>query len=157
MRFSYRLSLADLWLNYRFIKDELHLVGLSYYQLFYNFTHRGSLDTIGIAGFSHDFGALDGKHASVTQIFDAFSSSSHASSLSIGLNLLAQVFPFLVQIPTPRGKLTMQLNSAMEEISNVLLTRTRKELDMGAPSEQEEKSVIGLLSMFQFRKHNSGH
>ena len=31
-----------------------------------------SLDSIGIAGFGHDFGALEGKKSTVEQVFDAF-------------------------------------------------------------------------------------
>ncbi|KAG8218156.1 cytochrome P450 [Butyriboletus roseoflavus] len=110
-----------------------------------NWMNYVSLDTIGIAGFSHDFGALDGKHASVTEVFDALNSSSSASALNVGLILLAQVFPFLTDIPTPRGKLVSKLNTAMEEISNDLLARTRKELDIGTTGDKKEKSVIGLL------------
>ena len=39
----------------------------------------------------------------------------------------------------------------MEEISNVLIARTEKELEMGVVGE-EEKSIIGLLSTSLFRE-----
>ncbi|KAF8548042.1 cytochrome P450 [Imleria badia] len=100
---------------------------------------QSCLDTIGLAGFSHDFAALEGKHASVTEIFDTFTSST--SKLNIGLFLLAQVFPFLVRVPTARRRLTWKLNRAMEEISNTLLARTKKELDLGVVGDKEEKSL----------------
>ena len=132
------------------IKDELRLVSVPFYYLSPNETHHCRLDTIGLAGFSHDFGALEGKHAPVTEIFDSFTSSSGSSALSIGLGLLAQVFPFLIRIPTPRSKLIGKLNTAMEEISNTLLARTKQELDMGVVDGKEEKSVIGLLSTSSF-------
>ncbi|KAG6375250.1 cytochrome P450 [Boletus reticuloceps] len=74
-----------------------------------NWMNYISLDTIGLAGFSHDFGALDGKHASVTE------------------------------------RLMRKLNDAMEEISTVLLARTKQEMDAGIVGDKEEKSVIGLL------------
>jgi hypothetical protein len=106
----------------------------------------GRLDTIGLAGFSHNFGALEGKHASVMEVFDTFSASPRSSALNKGLILLGQVFPFLVWVPTPRGKLTQKLRVAMEEISNVLLARTQKELEMGVVGGKEERSIIGLLS-----------
>ncbi|KAH0839444.1 cytochrome P450 [Lanmaoa asiatica] len=128
-----------------FVKDELRLVGFSSCVFFSIFTHCGSLDTIGLAGFSHDFGALDGKHASVTQIFDSFGSSSSSSAINTGLGLLAQVFPILLRVPTSHTRLIWKLNSAMEEISNVLLARTKKELDMTVAGDKQEKSVIGLL------------
>jgi cytochrome P450 len=103
-----------------------------------------SLDIIGLAGFSHDFGALDGKHASVTETFDTFTSSSPAAAIDIGLGLVAQVFPFLIRVPTPRARLLWKLNHAMEEISNTLLARTKQESEMGVVGD-EEKSIIGLL------------
>ena len=49
-------------------------------------------------------------------------------------------------LPTPRRKLVQKLNAAMEEISNVLLARTQKELEIGVVGGKEEKSIIGLLS-----------
>ena len=115
----------------------------------------GSLDTIGLAGFSHDFGALDGKHASITEVFDAFTSSSPAVAIDIGLGLIAQVFPFLVRVPTPRARLIWKLNRAMEEISNTLLARTKQELEMGVVGDKEEKSIIGLLSTSPFPRHDA--
>ncbi|THH01154.1 hypothetical protein EW145_g6961, partial [Phellinidium pouzarii] len=33
-----------------------------------------SLDSIGLAGFGHDFGALEGRHSDVAEMFDSFSS-----------------------------------------------------------------------------------
>ncbi|KIJ57466.1 hypothetical protein HYDPIDRAFT_104215, partial [Hydnomerulius pinastri MD-312] len=106
----------------------------------------GGLDTIGLAGFSHDFGSLDGKPASVTEISDTFGSSPCSSTLNIGATLLAQAFPFLVRIPTACTKLIEKLNNAMGDISNILLERTRKEVEIGVTSEKEEKSIIGLLN-----------
>ncbi|KAG6375283.1 cytochrome P450 [Boletus reticuloceps] len=70
-----------------------------------------SLDTIGLAGFSLNFGALEGKHASVTEVLDTFTTSPRAMALNKGLILLGQ-----------------KLNVAMEKILNVLLARTKKEL-----------------------------
>jgi hypothetical protein len=67
--------------------------------------------------------------------------------LNVGINLLAQVFPFLMKIPTRRRRMVSKLTDAMEEILNVLLARMKKDLDMDSVGEKE-KSVIGLLSMF---------
>ncbi|KAF8125506.1 cytochrome P450 [Boletus edulis] len=104
-----------------------------------------SLDTIGLAGFSHNFGALEGKHASVTEVFDTFTTSPRATALNKGLILLGQVFPLLAHVPTSRTKLFQKLNVAMEEISNVLLAQTKKELEMGVVEGEGERSIIGLL------------
>ncbi|KAI9456893.1 cytochrome P450 [Boletus coccyginus] len=110
-----------------------------------NWMNHISLDTIGLAGFSHDFGALEGKHATVTEVFDTFGASPRSSAPIIGLFLLAQIFPFLSQLPTARTNLVQKLNIATEEISNELIARTQKELEMGVIEDQEEKSIIGLL------------
>ncbi|KAG8221610.1 cytochrome P450, partial [Butyriboletus roseoflavus] len=134
-----------------FIKDELCLARFSSYYIFSTFTCHASLDTISITGFSHDFGALDGKYASVTNVFDVFNSSSSVFTLNVNLHLLVQVFPFLIDIPTSCSRLVSKLNTTMEEISNVLLAQPRRELNVGTNSEKEEKSITGLLSTFLFR------
>lgn len=108
--------------------------------------YHGRLDSIGLAGFSHDFGALEGKHSSVNDVFGTFSASPRSSALNKGLFLLAEFFPFLIRMPTPRNRLSKKLGDTIEDISNVLLARTRKEMEMGAAKGKEEKSIIGLLS-----------
>ncbi|KAG2040943.1 cytochrome P450 [Suillus americanus] len=110
-----------------------------------NWMNHISLDTIGIAGFSHDFGSLDGKHASVTEVFDTFGNNPQASAVNKILLLLASAFPILVKIPTKRAKLRNKLNATMGEISNDLLLRSRREKDVNIKEVEEEKSIIGLL------------
>lgn len=110
---------------------------------------------MGLAGFSHDFGTLEGKNASVTTVFDSFTSFPSASAINVGLVLLARVFPFLMKAPTSRRRLIWKFNIAMEEISSVLLAQT-KELEMGVVGEGE-KSIIGQLSVYLFREHHSKH
>jgi hypothetical protein len=120
-------------------RKEVDLVGMACWLI------HGSLDTIGITGFSHDFGSLDGKTTSVTDIFDSFGASEE-SALATFLFLLAWTFPVLTKAPTLRTKLIQKLNQKMSEISNVLLTRTREEREVGVMGDKEEKSIIGLLS-----------
>ncbi|KAG6375302.1 hypothetical protein JVT61DRAFT_3527 [Boletus reticuloceps] len=74
---------------------------------------RSSLDTIGLAGFSHNFGALQGKQSSVAGFFGAFATTT----FDIGHILLGQVFPLLVHLPTPRARLFQKLNVAIECIA----------------------------------------
>ncbi|KAG2035768.1 cytochrome P450 [Suillus americanus] len=104
-----------------------------------------SLDTVGIAGFSHDFGSLDGKRASVTEAFDTFGANQKASAVNKVFMLFASVFPIITKIPTKRANLFKKLGVTMEEISNDLLTRSRREKDMNMSGRDEEKSIIGLL------------
>jgi hypothetical protein len=109
------------------------------------------LDTIGIAGFSHDFGSLDGKHASVTEVFDTFGNNPQASAVNQVFLMLASAFPIIAKIPTKRTTLARKLNVTMGEISNDLLIRSRREEDVNMKEAEEEKSIIGLLSMLSKR------
>ncbi|KAG1851972.1 cytochrome P450 [Suillus subluteus] len=104
-----------------------------------------SLDTIGIAGFSHDFGSLDGKRSSVTEVFDTFGTNQQASALNQFFILHALAFPIITKIPTKRTNLFKQLNVTMGKISNELLIRSRREKDVNMSERDEEKSIIGLL------------
>ncbi|KAG2364256.1 cytochrome P450 [Suillus spraguei] len=110
-----------------------------------NWMNHVSLDTVGIAGFSHDFGSLDGKRASVTEVFDAFGTVQQRSALSKVLFLLASAFPIFARIPNKRTKLAKKLNITMGEISHDLLLRSRREKDVNMKEAEEEKSIIGLL------------
>ncbi|KAG2151477.1 cytochrome P450 [Suillus clintonianus] len=110
-----------------------------------NWMNHVALDTIGIAGFSHDFGSLDGKRASVTEAFDTFGNNSQASAFNQAFILLASVFPIITKLPTKRTVLFKKLGTTMGEISNELLVRSRREKDANMSDRDEEKSIIGLL------------
>ncbi|KAG1901457.1 cytochrome P450 [Suillus fuscotomentosus] len=109
-----------------------------------NWMNHISLDTIGIAGFSHDFGSLDGKRVSVTEVFDAFGSNKPSAANEIFI-LLASVFPIILKIPTERRNLFKKLSITMGQISNELLIRSRREKDVNIGERGQESSVIGLL------------
>ena len=100
------------------------------------------LDTIGLAGFSHDFGSLDGKPAAVTKLFDTFGESPGPSPVSIVQFLLAQVFPIL---PIPGNKLLKEMQEILGDISKSLLERTKKEKEGGVLNGQDDKSIMGVL------------
>ncbi|KAG1904515.1 cytochrome P450 [Suillus fuscotomentosus] len=110
-----------------------------------NWMNHISLDTVGIAGFSHDFGSLDGKPASVTEVFDTFGSNQQASAVNEVFILLASVFPIILNIPTNRQKLFKKLAVTVEQISNELLIRSRREKDVNINERGQENSIIGLL------------
>ncbi|KAG1849944.1 cytochrome P450 [Suillus subalutaceus] len=110
-----------------------------------NWMNHISLDSIGIAGFSHDFGSLDGKRASVTEVFDTFGNNQKASAVNHVLLLLASAFPIITKIPNKRRNLVKKLGVVMEEISNDLLIRSRREKDVNMSGKDEEKSIIGSL------------
>lgn len=84
----------------------------------------------------------------MTEVFDAFGSANGGKTLNMFLIVLAQALPWLLRLPTPHSKLIKRLNDTMGEISNVLLTKSRKEKESGILGEREENSILGLLSMF---------
>ncbi|KAI6111684.1 hypothetical protein EV401DRAFT_1989085 [Pisolithus croceorrhizus] len=46
-----------------------------------------------MAGFSHEFGSLDGKPATIQKVFSAFDTSAKQSFIDIAVVLFAEVFP----------------------------------------------------------------
>ncbi|KAH9853307.1 cytochrome P450 [Lenzites betulinus] len=109
-----------------------------------NWMNHVSLDSVGIAGFSHDFGSLEGKHSSVAEVFDKMGHIK-PSPITAAALFFGNTFPFLWRIPTPMRRLQQQLNKSMEEIATVLLENTRREMRGTGEKGYEEKSIIGLL------------
>ena len=104
-----------------------------------------SLDSIGIAGFGHNFGALDGRPSTVEEVFDTFCTLPPLG-ISILIPILGIVFPILAKIPNDRSRLVKRLHNSMEEISKVVLERSRQELEVEQKSDSElSKSIIGAL------------
>ncbi|KAJ7867798.1 cytochrome P450 [Mycena leptocephala] len=97
------------------------------------------LDTIGLAGFSHDFGTLTGNTSRIASIFDAFGSKE--SLLDIAVFLFSMVVPIVDTLPTTRNSLLSQLTKSMQDLGNKFLDNTR--------DENTDKSVIGQLTSSQ--------
>ncbi|KAG2739224.1 cytochrome P450 [Suillus brevipes Sb2] len=100
-----------------------------------------SLDSAGIAVLSHDFGALDGNDSDVVHVLNAFGSSVNVSH---NLVILAQNFPSILKLPLPRTQFSRKLSLIIGKICQEMLSRTRKEKEMGG-AEQGDKSCLGLL------------
>ncbi|KIO07172.1 hypothetical protein M404DRAFT_998564 [Pisolithus tinctorius Marx 270] len=100
-----------------------------------------SLDTIGLAGFSHDFGSLDGKTTRVVEVFDTFA----GSTMNFPLILLAQVFHLLLYVPTARGDLFGDMSQTLADISRKFLERSKEEKEAGIVDGKDDKSIIGVL------------
>ena len=103
------------------------------------------MDSIGIAGFSHNFGCLESKHCAVAEVFDAMGRLKPSPVTAIVI-LFSSIFPFLPRLPTETRKLQTKLNRSMEEIAVPLLENTRREMRGLGEKGKEEKSIIGLLS-----------
>ncbi|KAJ7916309.1 cytochrome P450 [Mycena leptocephala] len=102
------------------------------------------LDSIGIAGFSHDFRCLDGEKSPVTAAFHAME-ITEASLLTNLVFFLSVMFPVLLRLPTERIRLFRELRRSMNVIAERLLENTRREKEGNVAEEHTDKSVIGLL------------
>ena len=80
-----------------------------------------SLDNIGINGFGHDFGSLDGKKPDLLKALDLFVEPEKAGRVSHFCFLLSPVFPFLLRLPT-RAKLCHR--TWTETIASMIHTST---------------------------------
>ena len=101
-----------------------------------------SFDTIGVAGFGHEFGSLEGRQSDVKDMFEVFGSSP-PKGLSIILPLLGPVLPLLQMIPNERESINKRLNKALAAISSVLLQKSRKEKEMG--ETELGRTIMGTL------------
>ncbi|KAL4068755.1 cytochrome P450 [Scleroderma yunnanense] len=111
-----------------------------------NWMNHISLDSVGNAGFSHDFGSLDGRPSSITKLFDAFVAPSKRSAIYDVITLFLHMFPVLVTfLPTPMVKLFGEMEVTMQGICEKLLERTRKEKELGILDGNTDRSIIGSL------------
>ncbi|KAJ3570409.1 hypothetical protein NP233_g4425 [Leucocoprinus birnbaumii] len=110
-----------------------------------------SLDSIGIAGFGHDFAALDGKNTPVLDVFDSFD-DANTDFFSRIIFFLGPVFPTLQNLPTRSNRMLRRLRETMGKIADELLERSRRvKMDGKEDSVTADKSIIGLLGWFSLR------
>ncbi|PPQ78494.1 hypothetical protein CVT25_011835 [Psilocybe cyanescens] len=114
---------------------------------------QACLDSVGIAGFGHDFRALEGKDSPVVDVFESFSSED-TSWISRFVFLMGPVLPVLQNLPTGQNRTLKRLRETMGEIADELLARNRKEKE--GKSMVEEKSIIGLLIKAETSKSSLG-
>ncbi|KAI6103762.1 cytochrome P450 [Pisolithus croceorrhizus] len=104
-----------------------------------------SLDTIGMAGFSHEFGSLDGKPATIQKVFSAFDTSAKQSFIDIAVVLFAEVFPVFSYIPVSCVQSLSDMQATLSGVAKKLLDRMEKEKKDGVIDGKEDKSIIGVL------------
>lgn len=107
-----------------------------------------SLDTIGIAGFGHDFGALRGEHGLVEEALESFGTVPPRGPMNTILQLIGPLFPALLNIPTKRQVYIKNLHSTMQGIAEGLLDKTRKDAE-AASFSVSSRSIIGALGKLQ--------
>ena len=102
-----------------------------------------SLDSIGIAAFGHDFGALRQEHGFVQEGLELLNTVPLLGFDSIIL-ILGSLFPVLLDIPTKRQVMIKKLNQSMEKIATDLFQRTKRDVQAGIFSTS--RSIIDTLS-----------
>ncbi|KAI6111678.1 cytochrome P450 [Pisolithus thermaeus] len=96
---------------------------------------RSRLDTIGMAGFSHEFSSLN--------VFSAFDASAKQSFIDIAVVLFAEVFPVFSYIPVSCVQSLSDMQATLSGVAKKLLDRMEKEKKDGVIDGKEDKSIIG--------------
>ncbi|KAF8890398.1 cytochrome P450 [Infundibulicybe gibba] len=103
-----------------------------------------TLDSIGMAGFSHDFGCVRGEEPAVATAIESFGGAK-PDAFSIMIFLLAPIFPSLFKIPSKRNQLFENLKKNVMGIAEILLEENRKSWEAGYNDTAKEKSIIAAL------------
>ncbi|KAK7045146.1 cytochrome P450 [Favolaschia claudopus] len=99
-----------------------------------------SLDTIGLAGFSHAFNTLSGHTTAITS---AFESLGRTTFFETCIAVLSVAVPLFNRIPTRRRRMMNQLTETMQQLGEEFLGNARR---MSREALSADKSVIGLLA-----------
>ncbi|KAK0506763.1 cytochrome P450 [Armillaria luteobubalina] len=99
-----------------------------------NWMNRISMDSIGIAGFSHDFGAIEGK----PQIFDRVDLSGGAAFFAFVI-IAGSMFPAVLRLPSKRKEAIVDMNRVFSGVADQLLSKAKEH------GNEEDKSIMGLL------------
>jgi hypothetical protein len=106
---------------------------------------------MGLAGFSHDFGALAGQRSLLRELFDAFATSP-LSLASILVLLTAPAIPVLSRVPTQRAQLRDRFSAQSGVLARQLLAKTA---EAEGTIQSDDRSILGLLSTCAHTKHAS--
>jgi hypothetical protein len=98
-----------------------------------------SLDSLGAAGFGHDFQSLMGDYCLVTAAFYTLRAPGTNSPSDI-IFRLASTMPVLRNIYTAKNRIMNDFQACMSRIASDILERNARK------GETEDKSVLGLLS-----------
>jgi hypothetical protein len=101
-----------------------------------------SLDSMGLATFSHDFGALNGEHSGVADAFEALGNQPFSWVALLGF-LLSTVVPALTFLPTTRNKTLGRLRDSCKGLARKIIADASAAEARG--DKPDEKSIIGLL------------
>jgi hypothetical protein len=95
--------------------------------------HTHSLDTVGLACFSLDFGAIHGRHSEIQAAFEDVG----VAGIKL-IDIMSFVIPPLGKLPSQRNRATKRLQDAADVIARDLMEKATIE-------DREEKSIMGLM------------
>ncbi|KIL62639.1 hypothetical protein M378DRAFT_165469 [Amanita muscaria Koide BX008] len=111
-------------------------------------------DSVGIAGFGHDFRSLDGEQSPVLEVFTLFSNILESATFILFV-LTGFYFPQVVKAPVKPARLLKKLKEATSDIAKQLLENSNKE--EGASDTTMDRSIIGVLLRAQSGKAKLSH
>ncbi len=100
------------------------------------------MDSIGIAGFSHDFGAVEGK----PQIFDRVDLSGGAAFFAFMI-VAGSMFPAVLRLPSKRKEALVDMNRVLSGVADQLLSKAKEH----GNGNEEDTSIMGLLREYKGR------
>ncbi|KAM6495404.1 Cytochrome P450 [Amanita muscaria] len=101
--------------------------------------NKVSLDSMGIAGFGHDFRSLDGHESPVSEALDAVLKNNSFRALL----LLGVFFPQVFKLPLKQTKMLRRMQKAFSDIAKVLLENFQQEKESSHVGK--DRSILGLL------------
>ncbi|EIW83459.1 cytochrome P450 [Coniophora puteana RWD-64-598 SS2] len=104
---------------------------------------RISLDIIGLAGFGHDFGTLEGKESEVADALQS-TASLNMSKLQLAFIALMLFLPYSDKLPNPAFTPLAKLNQSLDHIATLLLDNAQ-----GGYSSPEVKSLLEVLATLE--------
>ncbi|EJD00151.1 cytochrome P450 [Fomitiporia mediterranea MF3/22] len=108
--------------------------------------NRVSLDSIGIAGFGHDFNSLEGESQEITDVFDSFYTPNLPSGVELLIFMFQIIFPIFSKIPTKIIRLQSRMNATLEGISRNLMKGRRSEGEVTLHDQTSiDRSMMGTL------------
>jgi hypothetical protein len=106
------------------------------------------LDSIGNAGFSHDFGALRGETSPIVAVFNSLSAVKPALPMMLAL-ILGPLFRILLPIiRNKRQDKLAEIAASLKVMATDLLEKARKEAE--AEGDNSPRSILGVLSTSVF-------
>ncbi|KAK2463856.1 hypothetical protein APHAL10511_004161 [Amanita phalloides] len=106
---------------------------------------RITLDSVGIAGFGHDFKALEGQESPIFKVFQSFNTLRSGGARRLFI-LLGPIFPQIVNMPTERSRMFRRMRKATSEIASHLLEDSVREKE--SSQNIRDESILGLLGTY---------